>query len=77
MSDYRLIEVTGRKELLRFVKFLTNCTKLSAVCPALHADQVKTLTKDAALQYCKHKMWMVTSGKEVVGRICAIISPLQ
>lgn len=76
MSDYRLIEVTGRKELLRFVKFpdklYKNCPQY---VPALHADQVKTLTKDAALQYCKHKMWMVINDKEVVGRICAIINP--
>ena len=76
MSDYRLIEVTDRSSLLRFVKFPD---KLYKACPqyvpALHSDQIKTLSKDAALQYCKHKMWMVTDGKEVVGRICAMINP--
>lgn len=77
MAEYRIIEVASRKDLLRFVKFpdtlYKNCPQY---VPALHADQVKTLTRDAALQYCSHKMWLLTdAANKVAGRICAVINP--
>lgn len=76
MPDYKLIEVKGRRLLKRFVIFPD---ELYADCPqyvpALHSDQIRTLTKSASLEYCRHKLWLVMKGNEVAGRICAIINP--
>ena len=43
--------------------------------PALHSDQVNSLTKVSTLSYCKRKMWMGMDGKKGVGRICGMINP--
>ena len=43
--------------------------------PALHSDQVRSLTKVSTLSYCSRKMWMVLDGGKVVGRICGMINP--
>lgn len=73
---YQLIEVKTKKDLKRFIRFPD---ELYAEClqyvPALHADQKKSLTKASPLSYCTRKMWMVTDGSDVVGRICAMINP--
>ena len=71
-----LQEVTSRRQLRRFVRFPDSLYKgCPQYVPALHMDQMRTLTKDAALEYCTHKMWLVTEGKKVLGRICAMINP--
>ena len=76
MANYNIIEVIGKKELKRFIKFPDELYKdCKQYVPALHSDQVFSLTKDPALDYCKHKMWMVLDGDKVVGRICAMINP--
>lgn len=76
MSDYRVVEVLSKRDLREFVKFpdrlYKNCPKY---VPALHSDQIKSLTKVSTLSYCKRKMWMVRDGKTVVGRICGMINP--
>ena len=73
---FSIIEVKSRADLMRFIKFPD---QLYASCrqyvPALHSDQVFSLTKTTTLSYCKRKMWMVTDGTKVVGRICAMINP--
>ncbi len=59
-----------------FIKFpdwlYRNCPQY---VPALHSDQVYSLTKTSTLSYCTRKMWMVMDGKQVVGRICAMVNP--
>lgn len=77
MTNYRIIEVLGKRDLKRFVRFPDLLYKsCPQYVPALHQDQMKTLTADAALQYCKHRMWLATDGgNRVVGRICAMINP--
>ena len=76
MADYKIIEVKDAKDVLRFVRFPDNLYKgCPQYVPALHSREVRNLTKDAALEYCVHKMWMVTRGLKVVGRICAMINP--
>ena len=74
---YRILEVNGRKELMRFIKFpdelYANCPQY---VPALHSDQVKSLTKVSTLSYCIRKMWLAVDGSDnVVGRICAMVNP--
>ena len=76
MPDYQIREVLTRKELMQFVRFPDELYKdCPQYVPALHADQVKSLTRVAPLDYCSHKMWMVLDGNRVVGRICAMINP--
>ncbi|MCQ2187222.1 MAG: hypothetical protein MJY73_02620 [Bacteroidales bacterium] len=74
---YTLLEVNGRKDLMRFIKFpdelYRNCPQY---VPALHSDQVKSLTKVSTLSYCKSRLWLALDGDgKVVGRICAAINP--
>lgn len=76
MSKYNIVEVSGKKDLKKFIKFPDELYKdCKQYVPALHSDQVFSLTKDPALDYCKHKLWMVMDGNKVVGRICAMINP--
>lgn len=76
MADYRIVEVTDRRALRRFIRFpdelYRNCPQY---VPALHSDQVKSLTKAAPLKYCTRVMWLAMDGKKVVGRICGMINP--
>lgn len=76
MSDYKLVAVEGRKDLRKFVRFPDRLYRgCPQYVPALHSDQMKTLTADAALEYCTRRMWMVLDGDKVVGRICAMVNP--
>ena len=76
MSVYKVVEVLSKRDLRRFIKFpdvlYRDCPQY---VPALHSDQVKSLTKVSTLSYCSRKMWMVLDGKKVVGRICGMINP--
>ncbi len=76
MPDYKVVEVTNKKELMKFIKFPDELYKdCKQYVPALHSDQVNSLTKVSSLKYCTRKMWMVMDGKKVVGRICGMINP--
>lgn len=76
MSKYTLVEVKTRCDLRRFIKFPDILYKdCPQYVPALHSDQIRSLTKVSTLKYCTRKMWMVKDGKDVVGRICAMINP--
>ena len=76
MSVYRLVEVLSKRDLRRFVKFPDELYRdCPQYVPALHSDQIKSLTMISTLSYCSRKMWMVLDGKKVVGRICGMINP--
>lgn len=76
MPDYTIEEVLTRRDLKKFVKFPDELYKgCKQYVPALHSDQMATLTKDPALDYCTRKLWLARDGKRVVGRICAMINP--
>ena len=76
MPDYKIHEVSNRRELLQFVRFPDGLYKdCPQYVPALHKDQVRSLTAVAPLKYCSHKLWMVQDGERVVGRICAMVNP--
>lgn len=73
----QIIEVVTKRQLKKFVGFPD---KLYASCPqyvpALHSDQLHTLTADAALEYCTNKLWLALDDKgEVTGRISAFVNP--
>ena len=76
MPDYKVVEVVSRRDLMKFIKFPDRLYKdCPQYVPAIHSDQVKSLTKVSTLSYCKRKMWLVMDGKNVVGRICGMINP--
>ena len=76
MPQYRIVEVLGKRDLRKFIKFPDQLYKdCPQYVPALHSDQVKSLTKVSTLSYCRRKMWMVLDGDKVVGRICGMINP--
>lgn len=78
MPDYNIVDVLDHKGLNKFIKFpdklYRNC---SQYVPALHSDQVKSLTKVSTLSYCKRHMWIAVDSrtKKIVGRICAMVNP--
>jgi len=76
MSTYSITEIKSRKDLRRFVRFPDSLYKgCPQYVPALHSDQIHTLTRDAALEYCTNAMWMVYRDGKPAGRICAMINP--
>ena len=74
---YSIKEVSSRRDLKRFICFPDKLYKdCKQYVPALHSDQVKSLTKTTTLSYCTRKMWLALDGSgTVVGRICGMINP--
>ena len=71
-----IVEVTNRKSLMKFIKFPDELYRdCPQYVPALHSDQVKSLTSVSTLSYCTRKMWIALDGEKVVGRICAMVNP--
>ncbi len=76
MEKYIITEVQSRKDLKKFVKFPDTLYKdCPQYVPALHGDQIHSLTDVASAKYCPHKLWLVWEGKTIVGRICAMVNP--
>ena len=77
MADYRVKEVTSKKDLRRFIRFPEALYRgCDQYVPPLHKGQEHELMHAASLKYCRRKMWLVEDGKgEVAGRICAVINP--
>lgn len=69
-------EVVSRRDLRRFVRFPLDLYRhCPQYVPSLDSDQFRTLTSNAALDYCTRRMWLALDGGKVVGRICGIINP--
>lgn len=77
MSQYRIVEVNTKSEIRQFIKFPDKLYKDNKqYVPALHSDQMNSLTSVSTLKYCTRKMWVVKDEKnKIVGRICAMINP--
>lgn len=76
MAEYKVVEVKSKRDLRKFVRFPDELYRdCPQYVPALHSDQIHSLTKVSTLKYCTRKMWMVLDGKRVVGRICGMINP--
>ena len=77
MENYTVREITSKKDIRKFIKFPDRLYKdCPQYVPALHSDQMKSLTSCAPLKYCSRKMWLAYDGKgNVAGRICAMINP--
>ncbi len=75
--DLKVIEVTGKSDLKKFVKFPLKLYKGSKeFVPSLIFDEMNTLSpsKNPAYEYCDAKLWIAYRGNEVVGRIAGIIN---
>lgn len=77
MPKYRLIGVSSKRDLRRFIAFPDRLYRdCPQYVPALHSDQARSLTRVSTLSYCQRKMLMaLDEGGEVVGRVCAMINP--
>lgn len=77
MPEYKIVEVRSRRDLRRFVRFPDILYKdCPQYVPAMHSDQIKSLTKVAPLQYCSAKQWLALDADgKVVGRIAAMVNP--
>ena len=73
---YRVQEVSTKRDLKRFVRFPDRLYRgCPQYVPALHADQIRALTRVSTLSYCTRKLWLALDGDRVVGRICAMVNP--
>lgn len=77
MGAASIEEVVTSGQLKEFVLFpdrlYRNCPQY---VPALHSDQIRTLTKSASLEYCTQRLWLARNeAGETTGRICAVINP--
>lgn len=73
---YRVQEVSTKRDLRRFVRFPDRLYRdCPQYVPALHGDQIRSLTSVSTLSYCTRKLWLAWDGARVVGRICAMINP--
>ncbi len=76
MADYKIIEVSEKHDIRRFIRFPDELYRgCPQYVPALHSDEMFLLTGVSTLSYCQRKMWLALSQGKVVGRICAIINP--
>jgi len=71
-----LKEVHTRRELGRFITFPETLYKNSPYwVPSLHSDEYNTLgDRNPALEFCERALYLVLRGREIVGRIAAIIN---
>lgn len=77
MPEYVIREVTGRRDLKRFIRFPLDLYRdCKEYVPSLNMDQKHSLTKAPSLRYCKLKMWLaVDKAGKVAGRIAGMINP--
>lgn len=77
MSNYTIREISSRRDIRKFIAFPDRLYRdCPQYVPALHGDQMKSLTSCAPLKYCKRKMWLAEDmGGKIVGRISGMINP--
>lgn len=75
-NDIEIKQVTSRRQLRQFIKFPNRLFKdVPTYIPPLMSDEVAILTdKNPSLEHSDLCMWLAYKGKEVVGRVAAIIN---
>ncbi|MBQ9418225.1 MAG: hypothetical protein IJU19_06555 [Bacteroidales bacterium] len=76
MADITIKVVNSRRELRKFIAFPNRLFKdVPSYIPALDFDEVNLLTdKNPAMEHCSRELFLAYRGKEVVGRVAAIIN---
>ena len=74
---YSIKEISSKRDIRKFIAFpdklYRNCPQY---VPALHSDQMHSLTAAAPLKYCTRKLWLAYDSEgKIAGRICGIINP--
>ncbi len=77
MAAYTIKEISRKCDIRKFIAFPDRLYKdCKQYVPALHGDQMKSLTSCAPLRYCRRKLWLAYDEKgRIVGRICGMINP--
>ncbi len=77
MVKYTVREISSRRDIRKFIAFPDRLYRhCPQYVPALHGDQMRSLTKCASLKYCKRKLWVAENADgKIVGRICGMINP--
>ena len=67
MAAYTIKEISRKCDIRKFIAFPDRLYKdCKQYVPALHGDQMKSLTDCAPLRYCQRKLWLAYDEK---GRI--------
>lgn len=76
MEPIVIKEVTGRRQLRQFINLPNRLFKnVPTYIPPIISDEVKLLTpKNPSWEYCPVSLYLAYRGKEVVGRVAAIIN---
>ena len=76
MQDLIIIPVEGKRMLRRFIQFPLDLYKdCDKWVPAFEDDEYKSLGPDnPSLDFCERELFLALRGKQVVGRIAAIIN---
>lgn len=75
--ELKIVEVTDRRGLKKFVKFGIDLYKNDRnYCPPLVLDEINTLdrSKNPAFEFCESVYYLAYRGDKVVGRIAGIIN---
>lgn len=77
MPSYSIKEIDRKCDIRKFIAFPDRLYKdCPQYVPALHGDQMHSLTDCAPLRYCTRKLWLAYDEKgRIVGRICGMINP--
>jgi hypothetical protein len=76
-NPVELKPVNSKKDLKRFIAFQNQLYKGNKFwCPQMRMDEMNTLSRDKnpAFDFCEAGYWLAYRGKDVVGRIAAIIN---
>ena len=76
MQDLTIVPVQGKRMLRQFINFpLDLYKKCENWVPAFEDDEYKSLGSDnPSLAFCERELYLAFRGKEVVGRVAAIIN---
>ena len=75
--DVQIKEITSPKELKAFIKFPNRLYRDNPnYVPSLASDDMNTLRRDKnpAFETCEARFWLALRGREVVGRVAAILN---
>ena len=77
MSKYTIREISSKRDIREFIKFPDRLYRdCPQYVPALHGDQMNSLTSCSTLKYCRRKLWMAyDEDGSIVGRISGMINP--
>ena len=77
MIEIKEIQMSNKKMMYKFIRFPHKLFKdVEQYVPTLDIDEYAMLTpkKNGAFEWCEARYWLAFEGKEIVGRIGAILN---